>query len=466
MRNRTRGHCRAAKSLLLAILLSASTGVARAQPVSTAGIAAQELVSKVEAYMDAAVRVNGFSGAILVARDGSPVIARGYGAANLELDVPNTPETVFKVGSIAKSFTAVAILQLQDDGKLTVRDSICKHLRDCPDAWKPVTIHHLLTHTAGIPSFTELPDYPRTMAQPVTHPEMVARFRNRPLEFAPGAQASYNNSAFYLAGMIIENVSGKSYDRFLQERIFTPSGMTRSGYDRSRDIVKGRAAGYELVDGKLMNAKYIDMSVPFASGSIYSTVHDLLRFDQALYTDKLLTKASRDQMFTVHAQSRGYGWTVRRRFGRLNIGKDGAMRGFTADLSRFPEDRATVIVLGNSDAAVASKLSTDLSAIMFAAPYELPAPRVAITLSPEALRRYTGSYKLASGHALTLTLENGKLIRQGEDGSRRELVPESVSRFFVRDRDITFTFRFNAKRNVTGFVITNGDRETSAERVH
>lgn len=457
------GHRATAPVLILLLLLWSPAG--NAQTTAPTEATAPNLVAKIGDYMDAAARVDRFSGTILVARGGVPIVTRSYGAANVELEVPNTATTVFKLGSIAKSFTAVAILQLQEDGKLSVSDSICKHLADCPETWKPITIHHLLTHSAGIPNFTALREYPKMATVPVTHPEMMARLRGLPLEFVPGEKGAYNNSAYYLAGMIIENVSGKPYGEFLRERIFNPLGMNSSGYDRPREIVKGRAAGYEIVDGQLMNAPYLDMSVPFASGSIYSTAGDLLLFDQALYTDKLLKKVARDQAFQAYVQGRGYGWSVRRQFDRFNIEKDGGISGFQSNLSRYPDDGVTVIVLGNNQSASATRIATDLGAIVFGAHYELPAPRKEISLAADVLANYTGRYKLSSGREVAITLEQGKLIRIGEDGSRRELVPESASQFFVRNRDVTITFRFDIEGRVTGFVVETGGRETTAERM-
>lgn len=455
-----------AASLLAALLLLVPAQPLLAQQAPTAADpATQQLVSKIETYMNAAHRVNQFSGSVLVARDGKPVLVRGYGYANVELGVPNTPQTVFRIGSITKSFTAVAMLMLQQDGKLLLSDSICKYLDDCPATWKPVTIHHLLTHTAGIRNFTELATYRQTQMMPVTHQGMMARLKDLPLDFMPGEKAAYNNSAFYLAGMIIEQVSGKSYREFLQQRVFTPLTMSNSGYDDGRRIIKGRAAGYELGDGVLLNASHIDMSLPYASGSLYSTVEDLLLFDQALYTDTFLTRKSRDQMFKAYAQSRGYGWTVRERLGRPNIEKDGGIDGFQSVLSRFPDDRTTIIVLGNNGSVSATKMANDLAAVIYDAPYELPRERRPITLDAETLRRYTGRYRLSSGNHVTITLEDGKLFRTGDDGSKRELVPESTTRFFVNGRDVFFIFQLAEDGVPTRLVIHANGRDNAGERI-
>ena len=340
----------------------------------------QEVVAKVEEYLSAAVRVSRFSGSVLLARAGRPLFRKGYGLANQELDVPNTPETVFRVGSITKAFTATAVMMLQERGKLRVDDRICSHLGDCPAAWQPVTIRHLLAHTSGITSFTDLPDYPKTMALQVTHESLIARFRDRPLEFTPGEKYKYSNSGYYLLGVIIERVSGRAYADFLQEHIFRPLDMTSTGYDSSRRIIKHRASGYVMQGASLVNALPIHMSIPYAAGALISTVDDLLRWDQALYTEKLLSRASFDEMFTPWNEDFGYGWAIRKRFDRQVIEHGGGVNGFSASVARFPAERVAVIVLGNNASVAARSIANDLSAIVLGAPYQLPQERKAIAV--------------------------------------------------------------------------------------
>ena len=197
----------------------AAAPAAPAQPVLAP---AAEIAQKADAYLRAQERVNGFSGVVLVARDGVPVVSRGYGWANAEWEIPNTPTTKFRLGSITKQFTATLVLTLQEQKKLSVQDPICTYVTPCPESWKPVTIHHLLTHTSGIPSYTGLPDYAKTMMMPRTIEQMVAVFRDLPLEFAPGEKFKYNNSGYFLLGVIIEKVTGKKYEDALRDEIFTP----------------------------------------------------------------------------------------------------------------------------------------------------------------------------------------------------------------------------------------------------
>ncbi|MBC6434527.1 beta-lactamase family protein [Nostoc sp. HG1] len=336
---------------------------------------AQQIVVKAEEYMNAAVRVNRFSGSILVARDGKPLISKGYGMANLELDVPNNPQTVFRLGSLTKQFTAMAIMILQERGKLHTNDLICNYLSDCPAAWQSITIRSLLTHTSGIPNYTSLPNSLQTMQLPSTHANLVDRFKNMPLEFTPGEKFKYTNSGYYLLGMIIEQVSGKSYADFLQENIFAPLGMTHTGYDSHNRLIKNRAGGYELQDNSIINASYIDMSIPFAAGALYSTTEDLLLWDQALYTEKLVSRKILAEIFTPFKDGYGYGWGITKRFDRQMIGHDGGINGFSSSIIRFPSDHVTAIVLSNNQNAPSGEIASSLAAIVFGAPYKMPQER-------------------------------------------------------------------------------------------
>ena len=191
---------------------------------------------------------------MLVAKDGKVLFAKGYGLANAEHEVPNTLETKFRLGSITKQFTATAVLILQDQGKLKVQDPVGKYLSESPKAWEKVTIHHLLTHTSGIPSYTDDPSYEKSMTQPETVSSMIARFKDKTLEFEPGSKFHYDNSGYFLLGAIVEKVSGKSYETFLKEAIFEPIGMTNTGYDQHATVLARRASGYERKGDELVNA--------------------------------------------------------------------------------------------------------------------------------------------------------------------------------------------------------------------
>jgi CubicO group peptidase (beta-lactamase class C family) len=351
------------RQLMMVVLLClalAATGAAQTAPASA------DLQAKVDERLNAAVKANQFSGAVLIARDGRVLVSKGYGMANLETETPNTPQTIFRLGSITKQFTATAIMMLQEQGKLSVQDSICKYVADCPAAWQAVTLHHLLSHTGGVPNFTSFADYEKTMTLPTTVEALIARFKDKPLDFQPGEKWSYSNSGYVLLGHVIEKVSGQSYESFLQERIFTPLGMKSTGYEHSERVLPHRAAGYEPQGNTLANARYLDMTIPFSAGGLYSTVEDLYLWDQALYTEKLLPKKSLDTMFTPVKNNYGYGWGIDTRQGIKAIAHGGGINGFVTFIARFPEAKAVIIVLCNNMRANPGAVVRDLAKMALA----------------------------------------------------------------------------------------------------
>jgi CubicO group peptidase (beta-lactamase class C family) len=445
--------------LLLVVQVSAQTAVASSSP------SAQEITRKVDDYMAAAVRVNRFSGAVLLARDGQPIESRGYGMANLELGVPNSPETVFRLGSVTKQFTGMAIVLLQERGKLSVNDPICKYLSDCPQAWQPITIKHLLTHTAGIPNYTEFPDFTKTAAMDTTAAELTNRFRDKPLQFALGEKYAYSNSGYFLLGTIIERASGKPYADFLQENIFVPLGMKQSGYDNPVRIIKNRAAGYARTSDGFINAAPISMSTAYAAGALYSTVGDLLLWDQALYTEKLVSRKSLDEAFTPFKSNYGYGWSIGKRFDRQVIAHGGGIFGFSSYIARYPADRVTVIVLSNVEGAPSGEIANSLAAIVFGAPYEVPMERKEIQVAAKTLEKYVGKYQLTPQLVLSVTLESGKLMAQVSTQPKLELFAESETVFFFKTVNAQVTFVVSAQGEVSGLVFRQGGSEIPAQKL-
>ena len=445
--------------LILVAQVSAQTPAASPLPST------EEITRKVDEYMSAAVSVNRFSGAVLLARDGQPIVSRGYGMANLEHGAPNTPQTVFRVGSVTKQFTGMAVVLLQERGKLSVNDPICKYLTDCPPAWQPITIKNLLTHTAGIPNYTEFPDFMKTAAADTTAAELISRFRDKPLQFALGEKYAYSNSGYYLLGTIIERASGKAYADFLQENIFAPLGMKDTGYDNPVRIIKHRAAGYARTSDGFINAAPISMSTAYAAGALYSTVGDLLLWDQALYTEKLVSRKSLDEAFTPFKSNYGYGWSIGKRYDRQVIAHGGGIFGFSAYIARYPADRVTVVVLSNVEGAPSGEIANSLSAIVFGAKYEIPAERKEVQVAAKTLEKYVGQYQLTPQLVLKVTLEDGKLFAQISTQPKLELFAESETVFFFKVVNAQVTFVINAQGEVTGMVFRQGGSDIPAKKI-
>ena len=235
--------------------------------------------------MDQAVQSfvsNHFMGSVLVARGDKVLFSKGYGFANLEWDIPNTPDTKFRIGSLTKQFTAVLILKLEEQGKLSVGDPVKKYIADAPAAWDNITLFHLLTHTSALPDYPSLPDYPKLQTLPTTATQIMARFRDKPLEFRPGEKFKYCNSGYVVLTAVVEKVAGMSYEKFLQDQILTPMGLKDTGYDSASHVIHHRATGYLLnADNQVENSGFVDMTVPQGAGALYSTTEDLLKWELA-----------------------------------------------------------------------------------------------------------------------------------------------------------------------------------------
>ncbi len=424
-----------------------------------------DLAAKVDEYVAAQMKVNQFSGAVLIARDGKVLLSKGYGLAHREFDIPNTPQTKFRLGSITKQFTATAALLLEERGKLSTEDPLCKFLEPCPEAWKPVTVHHLLTHTSGIPSYTGMPDYRVQMTHRVSPDQMIARFRDKPLDFPVGDRYRYNNSGYFLLGVIIEKASGMSYEAFLAENIFAPLGMKDSGYDHFETILPRRAAGYSLEKGAPVNSAYLDMGQPYAAGSLYSTAEDLLTWDQALAGGKLLSAKSYEKMYTPFKNNYAYGWAVAPRFNRKTIGHGGGINGFSTMINRYPDDNVCFIVLSNLESANAGRISRDLEALYFGEKYELPRERVVARVDPRLYDAYLGKYELSPTFTITVTRDGNRLLTQATNQPQFEVFPESETKFFLRVVDAQITFVKDEKGVVTHLILHQGGRDQFAKKV-
>jgi len=358
------------------------------------------LSARVDEYLRAAVANDHFTGVVLVARDGIPLIDKAYGMASYELNVPNTPRTGFRIASITKQFTAMGIMQLRDRGKLNVGDPICNYLSNCPTAWQPITIRHLLTHTSGIPNASELPKWDEELSlKRYGRADFVDVFRGLPLEFTPGKKYAYSNSGYFLLGLIIERASGLSFGQFLKTNIFAPIAMEHSAYPENRAVISGAATGYYSRGTSFITATYVDPTTSLGDGGIVSTTGDLLRWDQALYTEILVSRQSLDEMFTPYMNDYGYGWEVGTRFGKRTLGHSGSDAGFSSHFLRFPDDRLTVIVLGNGDRMSAGRTAVDLAAIVLDAPYKLPAPKLSDEIWNAVMREGVATATARFDHA-------------------------------------------------------------------
>ncbi len=362
-----------------------------------------------------------FMGTALVARGSQVLFSKGYGSADLEWNIPNAPNTKFRLGSVTKQFTAASILLLEERGKLSVSDPVKKYLPDAPAAWDKITIFNLLTHSSGIPNFTGFSDYSKLEPFAATPLELVKRFRDKPLEFEPGEKFNYSNSGFVLLGYLIEKISGDSYEKFVRENIFTPLGMKDSGYDSNSAIIPRRASGY--VNGKngFENAGFVHMSIPHGAGALYSTTEDLLKWELGLFGGKLLKAPSLEKMTTPFKSNYAFGLGVETTGGHKVISHGGGIEGFNTELEYYPEDKLTVVVLCNVNSGAPGEIARKLAALAHGEAIKLPGERKEITLDPKTLSSYVGAYQLGPAPML-ITLEGNQLMSKlGNQQARGDL---------------------------------------------
>ncbi|GAB3935951.1 serine hydrolase [Larkinella terrae] len=378
----------------------------------------QSKADKIDALMRQYFENRQFNGTVLVAENGKVIFKKGYGLANMEWNIANAPDTKFRLGSITKQFTAFLIMQLVDQGKLKVNEKVTTYLPDYPKATgDKITIHHLLTHTSGIPNYTNFPKFMEQESRnPYVPAEFVKKFADYSLEFEPGSRFSYSNSGYFLLGVIIEKITGKSYATVLKEAILTPAQLKDTGYDMPGPIIPKRAAGYERNGGGFVNAPYLDMTIPYAAGSLYSTVEDLYRWDQVLYSDKLLSAASKTALFTPFRDHYAYGWGVgnakigQRKDSVLIISHGGGINGFNTQFTRLPKDKHTVILLNNTGGTTLGAMQNNILKILYDQPYENPRKPIAA-----ALRQTLTSSSLEKAIQQFAVLKNDKAYELNED---------------------------------------------------
>ncbi len=351
---------------------------------------AQTKVEQIDKLLSTYEAYGKFNGSVLVSDQGQVIYKKGFGIANMEWDIPNQPNTKHRLGSITKQFTAMLILQLVADGKLDLQDPITKYLPDYPKAnGDIITTHHLLTHTSGIPNYTSFPKFFEDESRNPNSPEeFVKKFADKPLDFTPGEKFSYSNSGYFLLGAIVEKLSGETYEQMLQDKIFTPLNMNETGYDNHGDILKNRATGYEKQGRGYENSKYLDMSIPYSAGSMYSTVEDLYKWDQALYTTAILPKAYMSMYFKPYISAFGnahyaYGWGV----GYAKIGKStdsiyaighgGGINGFNTNISRTTSNKSLVVLLNNTGGAPLDDITRAIRGIMHGKAFDMPKKSIA-----------------------------------------------------------------------------------------
>jgi CubicO group peptidase (beta-lactamase class C family) len=407
--------------------------------------------------------------AVLVRKGEQILLRRAYGKADLEGSLPLRPESVFRLGSVTKQFTAVAIMTLVEEGKLSLRDDVRKFVPGYPAKSATITIEHLLTHTSGVPSYTDQPAFGALMGKDLTHTELLAVFKDRPLDFAPGARWKYSNSGYYLLGLVIEKVSGQSYADFVRKRIFEPLQMAHSAYGDDPRIA-GRARGYDRQGDRVHPAQAISMKPPFAAGALISSVDDLARWDAAISSGRLLRKESWAKVFAPaklndgSTEPYGFGFALGELQGHPVQAHGGGIPGFATHLLRVPDQQVLVVILCNSvpPPIPLEHVARQLAALAMGQP--IP-DRKAVAIAGAVLEKYAGVYRAAGpDKRVVVRLVDGHLNLQASGRPALDALAESESKFFVKDTDLAFTFSRDAGGKTTALEMErpNGARERYA----
>lgn len=424
-----------------------------------AAAAPANLQQQVDEYLQPLLRTNNFSGVVLVTRGEEIVFQKGYGSASIEHRVPNSPATVFQIASVSKPFTSAAIMLLGDEGKLDVRAPLTAVLPDYPNGEK-LTIHHLLTHTSGIPNINDFPEYDELQRKPHSPAELVAYFKDKPLEFQPGERYSYSNSNYNLLALVIEKVSGLDYGAFLQARVLAPMGLANTGHHGSAAmIVPNIASGYAPTGAVgLERAPYIDWSVKVGNGSLYSDAAGVARFLRNVHRSTLLSLASRSATFTRHSPNAGYGWFLTEANGRDIHHANGRSPGFAAQADYYVADDVTVVVLANTYVSVTTDIARAIGALYFGTAVK-PMPSLRPDpVTAETIAALTGKYQFGPDYyvpnaLITIRESGGHLEAMVGEYGPYALVPVSPTKFLIRSFWVPAEFRLGADGRATELAI-------------
>jgi CubicO group peptidase (beta-lactamase class C family) len=412
---------------------------------------------------------------------GRILLAKGYGLANIELDVGVKPETIFQTGSIGKQFVSAAVMMLVEDGKIGLDDSIVKYFPKAPAAWRPILVKHLLSHTSGLAEYLtpELTgaNGPFYIRLDFTEDELVEKFGRLPIEAKPAEVWAYSNTNYILLGVMIHKVTGKFWGDYLQDRIFKPLHMASTRVMSDSDIIPNRAAGYIVEDGRLRNQElWSPTFTSTADGTLYFTVLDVAKWDEALYGTTLLKPASLERLWTVfpmadgtpNAGHYGFGWVIDAVNGHRVIGHGGVSQGFTTQISRFVDDSLTVLVLTNlhplDKEIIAHRIAGLVNPALMPPPPKQHAEHKAIAVDPRLMDRYVGIYQIAPTITLAVTRVDDRLYVQQTDRPVVQVFAEGERDFFVKGFDLQMTFVVDSEGKATELIVHQG-KDYPAKRI-
>ena len=453
----------------------------------------QSLTPALDAYMQARESLGGFSGSILVAKDGKILLSKGYGFASFELAVPNKADTKFRAASITKQFTAMAILQLRDAGKLRLDDPLCRFIDDCPDAWKPVTLLQIIHHESGIPDYEEAlglgsERYAAFFDSASSTQRILRDARTKPLDFPPGSKFNYSNTGYIILAAVIEKVSGMPYASYIETHLLEPAGMTNSLISNSTSFVPGAAYGYTgredtpldslvagipFLKGTAIPVANTDMSGSHGDGALVTTVGDLMKWNQALAGTRIISQGSIPEFFkpsfpttdSVKEDGYAFGWIISTQFDQPYDYHTGLLPGFASRIERYPDSGLFIIAMTNFDAVRLSRITRDLAAAALGKPYDVPRSHRIVTLDSASVKKVVGQYRLTTGVIASVSIGDKYVELKVPDRFTAGLLPESATTFYAPFFEGTVKFTEDAAGNVTALTMHYNGTDRVATRV-
>ncbi len=438
----------------------------------TVSIQAQDLTQKFDDIVAQFYDANMPGATILVAKDGKPIYRKAVGKANLEYNIDMIPENVFMLASITKQFTAVSILMLEEQGKLSMDDPITKFITDYPTNGKTITVHQLLNHTSGIKSYTGIGNLVEVARKDMTLDELIDYFKNEPMDFNPGDNYSYNNSGYVLLGKIIEILSGETYEDYIEKNIFERLGMSNSRYGSNRELIKNRAMPYEQGPDGYVNANYLSMTLPHAAGALVSTVDDMLKWQNALRNNTLISAETFSKAIKGSKLNNGeyidYGYGL----GELNLRgskgytHSGGIFGTSTNGIYLMEEDVYVIGLSNCSCNDIGALTQNIAAAAIGKPF--PSMKDVVKLSENQLKQWEGAYQFEDGAIRHIFFQDGglKSMRESETNTVFDIFPLSENRFMFEEGTIEYKFSKTADGKKQAIFITDTEnigKETNKE---
>jgi CubicO group peptidase (beta-lactamase class C family) len=415
------------------------------------------LSKKIDEYITSAFKLGKFNGTVLVAQKGEIMLEKGYGWRNFATRTLNDSNSVFQIGSLTKPFTAMVILKLQEEGKLSVSDRLNKFFPKQAGA-DEITIQNLPDHTSGLNNYTDVigPEDSAIISHPVSQHQVIDLFDKRPPSFKPGSKFEYCNSGYFLLGVIIEKLTGMLYEQAVGKLLLTPLHMDQTGFDFIKLRSASKATGYLAPDTlKPEPAVLMDSTVTYAAGAIYSTTGDLYKWAKAIAKGEILSKSSWDEAFTPHLEHYGDGWWIDTLFGQKYITHSGGLQGFMSNFMYYPDKDITIILLNNfgNYGGSLSDINTGISAILLGRPYSLYEKHAEINADKTLLRQYAGTYRFNADHQLIVSFKDDKLFVEASNPNDKlpqvELHATSESRFYTNEAQLQFEFI----RDVNGAVL-------------